>query len=561
MKADLTRNTFHPFKHFTRVLMQQGRVQLDSDWNEQAAILLRYMRALAADLIGPQGGPRNNYGFALSALPGTPAITTNFQIGRGHYYVDGILCEADSEPVAVVVQSGNVVQVEQWALDYQPFLSNQWVEVFDDVQPPSTPAFNPTVVQSTNPVEEKLTLTLQGAPANLSSAANPKLRRVFTYLTQPDYPVPNEEKLVTATYLIYLDVWERHITYVEDDSIREVALGGPDTATRAKVVWQVKAIAGTQSIDAKRPCDHFNPTDPNFLNFLLDANRGLLKARANQKSISTDPCIIAPDASYRGAENQLYRVEIHRPGNAWNGTDDPSTTTAATFKWSRENGSVVFPIVSIASGSGTTTVVLENLGRDDRFSLTEGDWVEIQNDDYVLQNHAGSLLNVQSIDRSTLKVTLSGSPDPSIGTDTTKHPLLRRWEQRQGDPAEGGLTLGSDGAALIEESVDTWLNLEDGVQIQFEPPEASSTAGATPRMNRYRTVDYWLIPARTATGDVEWPTETTKDSQGNTVVVRIAKPPDGIDHHYAPLGVINVSPNGVTPVTPDCRKQFSPLAQ
>ena len=41
MKADLTRDTFHPLKHYSRVLMQQGRVQLDADMNEQAAILLR----------------------------------------------------------------------------------------------------------------------------------------------------------------------------------------------------------------------------------------------------------------------------------------------------------------------------------------------------------------------------------------------------------------------------------------------------------------------------------------------------------------------------------------
>jgi hypothetical protein len=48
-------------------------------------------------------------------------------------------------------------------------------------------------------------------------------------------------------YLIYLDVWERHITYLEDErfpSIREVALGGMDSATRAKIVWQVKAWTG-----------------------------------------------------------------------------------------------------------------------------------------------------------------------------------------------------------------------------------------------------------------------------------------------------------------------------
>ena len=53
MKADLSRQTFDPFKRFTRVLTQQGRVQLDADWNEQAAILLHQLRTLAADLIGP----------------------------------------------------------------------------------------------------------------------------------------------------------------------------------------------------------------------------------------------------------------------------------------------------------------------------------------------------------------------------------------------------------------------------------------------------------------------------------------------------------------------------
>jgi hypothetical protein len=33
MKGDFTRNTFVPSKSFSRVLMQQGRVQLDADWN------------------------------------------------------------------------------------------------------------------------------------------------------------------------------------------------------------------------------------------------------------------------------------------------------------------------------------------------------------------------------------------------------------------------------------------------------------------------------------------------------------------------------------------------
>ena len=41
-------------------------------------------------------------------------------------------------------------------------------------------------------------------------------------------------------YLVYLDVWERHLTSLDDEDIRESALGGPDTATRTKIVWQAK---------------------------------------------------------------------------------------------------------------------------------------------------------------------------------------------------------------------------------------------------------------------------------------------------------------------------------
>lgn len=90
MKADLTRDTFDPLKKFTRVLMQQGRVQLDADWNEQASILLHYLRTLAADLIGPAGGPLGNCGFGLSL---DAAFSEDFRIGAGRYYVDGHLCE------------------------------------------------------------------------------------------------------------------------------------------------------------------------------------------------------------------------------------------------------------------------------------------------------------------------------------------------------------------------------------------------------------------------------------------------------------------------------------
>jgi hypothetical protein len=307
---------------------------------------------------------------------------------------------------------------------------------------------------------------------------------------------------------------------VQDPAIREVALGGPDTAARAKLVCQVKVTApGKGCLTPQNLSDVFQP-----------ASRGMLIARAAQTAQSSNPCIIAPDASYRGPENQLYRVEIHTGSH-----DAAGNKSTPTFKWSRENGCVVFPIVS---GGGTSAVTLANLGPDDRFGLSEGDWVETQDDASVLLNRAGVLLQVQSIDQTGMTVVLTGgAADSTIGGDPSKHPLLRRWDQQAGNPDQDGLQLGADNAALIVEG--SWLALEDGVEIQFQPVPAGQTI-------EYRTGDYWLIPARTATGNVEWPAGE-------------AKPPDGVTHHYAPLAFVVLTAGGDFR-TESCLWSFQPEA-
>jgi hypothetical protein len=67
----------------------------------------------------------------------------------------------------------------------------------------------------------------------------------------------------------------------------------------------------------------------------------------------------------------------------------------------------------------------------------------------------------------------------------------------------------------------------------------------------YQTGDYWLIPARTATGDIEWP--RTDDANP------IPQSPIGIKHHYCRLAVINAAQTN-TQVT-DCRRLFDPLTE
>src|SRR5436309_746504 len=90
MRGDFSRIRFEPNKHYTSVLEQQGRVALDADHNEQRAVDETLRRIEIIDVIGPFGGPADDEGFAIS-IQGN-----SIQIGAGRYYVQGLLCEADT---------------------------------------------------------------------------------------------------------------------------------------------------------------------------------------------------------------------------------------------------------------------------------------------------------------------------------------------------------------------------------------------------------------------------------------------------------------------------------
>ncbi len=88
MSGDYSRVRFDPKNDFGAVLMQQGRVQLDSDWNEWAALLDRRWRAETADIIGRGTVPKETpEGFRIQIAAG------GLTIGRGRIYVDGLLAE------------------------------------------------------------------------------------------------------------------------------------------------------------------------------------------------------------------------------------------------------------------------------------------------------------------------------------------------------------------------------------------------------------------------------------------------------------------------------------
>jgi hypothetical protein len=534
VKADLTRDTYEPRNRYSQVLMQQGRVQLDADWNEQGSILLGYMRRLTADLFGPHGAMGPTAGFALSVLPSEilRSGTVDFAIGHGRYYVDGEPCELGSTPAAVTIVEADMVRVSDLAPDGQAFQADQYVELFDANDPGhnAVPARIVTVDGSGRALKLALPAGINLKDAASKEGVQPRLRRLASFLSQPDItPAP---KLPDGRYQIYLDVWSRVVTAAEDPAIREVALNGPDTAARIQTVWQVKALG----LDAIRTGDGTACLLPGAIaDALRPGPPGLLRARVKPGGGSVDPCTIAPDSLYRGPENQLYRVEIHT------GDSSGPNSPPATFKWSRENGSVVLPIVAPITGTATTSSVsVASLGRDERFGVSPGDWVEVTDNASPSDGAAGPLLQVQSLDRTRLIVALSGTV--AAGKDPALHPILRRWDQRAGDTAEGGLGLAPDNAALIPND-ESWLDLEDGIQIQFVRTDTS----------RFGRGDYWLIPARVSTGDVEWPVMKVAADEAS---VPLALPPRGIVHRYAPLGIVQVAAAKASSIQ-DCRNLYA----
>jgi hypothetical protein len=451
MPGDIERVTFDPRLLFANVELQQGRLLLPADFNEQSAIHHHFLRRLIVDLVGKRW--RAGGGFVVTAEAKPDLI---LRISAGRFYVDGIMCENNTDCL---------------------------------------------------------------------------------FTEQPFGPVPDDvAEFDDDAAAVYLECWERHVNCLQFPSLRDPALGGVDTATRIQIAWQArllsKGAAARQGEDLVKAIDArikaLDPADSEAVQALKDAKAGVQKAvrdfdndvtcataaavidtadrarprlaaDAKDGEENPEPCAISRDSEYRGRENQLYRVEIHRPGPAGK----------ATFKWSRENASVAFRIVDLDpdSKAKVTRVSLETLGRDRRTGLCAGDWVELVDDHTELLGRANPLLRVTDIDAHRRRVTLEGLSD--VLPD--RHAILRRWDQ----PGDGLAD-----ALPVRESKDVkdWIGLERGVRIRFAPG------------GFYRTGDYWLIAARVATGDIEWPA----DDGGKPLSLE----PHGVERHRAVLATV-----------------------
>jgi len=180
MAADISRVRFDPLRDFAGVVLQQGRLLLDADFNELVALLDRRLRAETSDLTS--FGPDPDHAGVAWVPRQTPDAFRveltggNLTIGRGRMYVDGLLAE------------------------------NHGIE-------PN--GFDPLLSETTGTAETP-------------------------YLDQPYWntPVPLPE---SGTHLAYLDVWQREVTHLEDPDLVEIAVG-VDATARWQTAWQVRLL-------------------------------------------------------------------------------------------------------------------------------------------------------------------------------------------------------------------------------------------------------------------------------------------------------------------------------
>lgn len=446
MPGDYSRRTFDPKRDVVGVFEQQGRVRLDANINELVDALDRRLRATSLDTLGPAVVPKETPDGFLIGIAGG-----GLTIGPGRAYVDGIQVDNHGRARAGLVDAHFEARLEE--------VRGTGVIPFDD---------QPYVPVAPSP----------WAP-----------------------PVPP-----AGQYLAYLLLRHRERTWAEDPSLLDPALYGIDTATRRQLIWQVRLhrLQGP-GVDCETPDDEIPGWDDVIRPAAARLTTGAVGVPAN-----TDPCIIPPNGGFRGVENRLYRVEVHRSGGFGQ----------ATFKWSRDNGSLASPVTSI---NGAELGVVRP-GRDEILRFATGDWVEVTDDDRELMREPGEMARVQSVDDVRGVVVLNA---PLVGAFNAADPggantRIRRWDQRN---------VGLSGVLPLTNAP---VVLEDGVQVTFtlDPDIAGG---------QFSTLEHWVFSARVADGSVE---------------VLADAPPAGPHDHIARLAVVDTVAGTVI----DCRVPWPPPA-
>lgn len=314
----------------------------------------------------------------------------------------------------------------------------------------------------------------------------------------------------TGPYLLYADLWQRHVGMAEDARLVDPAFLSAETASRTELTAQLK-IARLTAIPADQQCR----------SLVQDALPGCGAFRLTAVDFESeviapdvcDPCATVLDDPQLDAGNHLFRLEVHasplnRPEVA-GATVQPRDPAAlsVTLKWSRDNGSIEVPLDqadALLADSAFDTAVFELTDpmAEERLGL----WTE------QMAERRATLHS-----RAAIEAQLASAPEGSF---------LRVWDgavvidlaNPTLAPAPIG-TLSATGSAT-RAAGDWRLSLVlGGLSLDLAAPHSGARPFLLPG-------DAWLVEIR-----------EYADAADQRLIWR-AEPVEAI-HHYTWLGVIN----------------------
>jgi hypothetical protein len=470
MAGDRARVSYDPTRKWRGLTAQQGRVTLEADWNEAAAIDAEHDRLATLDTVGTSGTPDG--GYAVTAAAATDPNAGDLSIAAGTLYVGGERLDLDA-PVAYGTQP-------------------DWLDHPTDPADPSWPPWVPPAVPSAQ---------------------------------------------ATSYELVYLLASEQEVSAVEDPALADVALGGPDTMQRLRILQRFVR----QSLQPGQPgtCDGawsalVGSLGAHGLQF--DAASMMIESTSTlQVSFSTSPgaptlCQPVATGGYLGAENQMIRVMV---ASVSGGT--------STIVWGFDDASFLYrvKVATYDPASNTTTITLASTPVDSYHYPAVGQAVELLRDaaeltppnpaavpptrgDYIASAAGGVYPVTAAFDPGTAQLVISGQPPAGYLSAATPQPYLRVWQ------SAFAVTPGQ--ASQLDGT---------GVAVTLTTP-----AGGT-----FHPGDFWRFALRPIEPAVVYPTRYLDAPQ----------PPDGPRTWACPLAVLTWE-NGMA-TTSHCVPRFTGLVE
>jgi hypothetical protein len=334
--------------------------------------------------------------------------------------------------------------------------------------------------------------------------------------------------------LVTLLVTEQSVSAVEDQALREVALGGPDSAARSRLIQQFPLIpveaddcASAAAIVSKELAAAGVTVDPASGQLLNEARLivGFVKDPA-----PTDPCTPAAAGGYLGADNQLIRITVI----AYN-----AAKRAGKLLWGRNNASFVY---RVSTASATPTVLtLQGVPVDQEHAPVLGQAVEILRSRVELKD--GAFVPADMKDRNFVAAdagfvtTVAAAYDFDSGTLTLTDSLPAEYVN---DPNPLFLRLW-DRIVPFTAGTETPLDAAMGVTVTVTLSAFSTDIAARP---------FWRFAVRPDTPAQVYPVRYREEPQ----------PPDGPRQWLGDLAVVGFA-GRQTQLLADCRPTFEPLTK